>query len=64
MAIESLCDMEFSHKSDVWAFGITLFEVFSLGEIPYPGTNWTEDFVRKLRQGNRPPKPDLADDAM
>ncbi|OXA52829.1 Vascular endothelial growth factor receptor 3 [Folsomia candida] len=64
MAIESLCDMEFSHKSDVWAFGITLFEVFSLGEIPYPGTNWTEDFVRKLRQGNRPPKPDLADDAI
>jgi serine/threonine protein kinase len=64
MAIESLCDMEFSSKSDVWAYGITLWEMFSLGEIPFPGLSWTEEFVRKLRQGNRPTKPDGADDYM
>lgn len=32
MAIESIRDGEFSTSSDVWAFGITLWEIASIGE--------------------------------
>jgi hypothetical protein len=36
-APESVSHGKFSSKTDVWAFGITLFEIFSMGKIPYEG---------------------------
>ncbi|XP_051773698.1 inactive tyrosine-protein kinase 7 isoform X1 [Ctenopharyngodon idella] len=36
---ESVFDGEFSSKSDVWAFAVLMWEVFSLGELPYPALN-------------------------
>jgi len=64
MAIESLKDLLFSTQSDVWSYGITLSEIFNLAEVPYPGLNWTVDFVQKLEKGTRPTQPKYASSAM
>ena len=34
---EGLTEMRFSLKSEVWEFGIFMWEVFSLGKQPYSG---------------------------
>ncbi|CAG0910049.1 unnamed protein product, partial [Darwinula stevensoni] len=43
MALESLTEeMVYTSESDVWAYGIVLWEMFSLGGAPYPGMNQSE----------------------
>ena len=34
MAIESITAREFTTFSDVWAFGVTLYEIGTIGKIP------------------------------
>ncbi|KIH58546.1 protein tyrosine kinase [Ancylostoma duodenale] len=57
MALEALKFYEFSEKTDVWAFGILLFEIFSLGDVPY-STVQPMDMISHIEQGNRPPQPE------
>lgn len=58
MAIESLKYNICTTKSDVWSFGIFMWELFSLGETPYPGIEIDENFIEKLSNGYRMNKPD------
>ncbi|XP_065841491.1 tyrosine-protein kinase receptor UFO-like [Oscarella lobularis] len=58
LAPESLSENKFTHKSDVWAYGVTLWEIFSVGLTPYPGVHNSEMFDL-LRDGHRMSKPTI-----
>ncbi|CAI4231314.1 unnamed protein product [Auanema sp. JU1783] len=57
MSPESIRHYDFSTKSDVWAFGILLFEIITLGGAPYPGIKMDE-LLGFLENGGRIPQPD------
>ncbi|XP_056009649.1 vascular endothelial growth factor receptor 1-like isoform X2 [Ostrea edulis] len=64
MAIESLTHRLYTTKSDVWSYGIFLWELFSLGGSPYPGVEINEKFIGLLQDGYRMEKPRYASDEM
>uniref|UniRef100_A0A914DIZ7 receptor protein-tyrosine kinase n=1 Tax=Acrobeloides nanus TaxID=290746 RepID=A0A914DIZ7_9BILA len=61
LSIEALVSKIFSEKSDVWAFGVLMFEVFSLGQVPYTGLI-LEELVDYLKAGNRLLCPEAANE--
>ncbi|XP_020798924.1 vascular endothelial growth factor receptor 1 isoform X4 [Drosophila serrata] len=60
LALESLSDHVFSTYSDVWSFGIVLWEMFSLAKVPYPGIDPNQELFNKLNDGYRMEKPPYA----
>ncbi|XP_045383542.1 vascular endothelial growth factor receptor 3 isoform X5 [Lemur catta] len=64
MAPESIFDKVYSSQSDVWSFGVLLWEIFSLGASPYPGVQINEEFCQRLKDGTRMRAPELATPAI
>uniref|UniRef100_A0A4W3HCV0 Vascular endothelial growth factor receptor 3 n=1 Tax=Callorhinchus milii TaxID=7868 RepID=A0A4W3HCV0_CALMI len=58
MAPESIFDKVYTTQSDVWSYGVLLWEIFSLGGSPYPGVQINEDFCQRLKEGTRMRAPD------
>jgi len=48
-------ERKFDEKSDVWSFGVTMWEVFSYGETPKLGE--LDQLVKLLHDGTRLQKP-------
>ncbi|XP_038071902.1 ephrin type-A receptor 3-like [Patiria miniata] len=46
-----------SIKSDVWSFGVVLYEIFTRGDAPYQGLS-NQEVVEKLKSGYRMGQPD------
>ncbi|XP_071806519.1 uncharacterized protein [Asterias amurensis] len=56
MALESILDEMYTTKSDVWSFGVLLWEIVTLGARPYP-TMSAKLMLKQLRIGFRMPQP-------
>ncbi len=54
-APEAMFHNKFTIKSDVWSFGILLYELVTFGRVPYPGMPNTE-VVQSLKKGYRMPR--------
>ncbi|CAG5129914.1 unnamed protein product, partial [Candidula unifasciata] len=63
MAIESLFNNTYTLQSDVWSFGVLLWEIFTLGGTPYSSID-SQQLFKYLKDGHRLRKPRLCDQDM
>ncbi|XP_063767768.1 macrophage-stimulating protein receptor-like isoform X2 [Eleginops maclovinus] len=63
MAIESLQTQKFTTKSDVWSYGILLWELLTRGASPYPDVD-PYDITHYLLKGRRLPQPQFCPDTL
>ncbi|KAL0978630.1 hypothetical protein UPYG_G00173080, partial [Umbra pygmaea] len=61
MAIESLQTQKFTAKSDVWSFGVLMWEMLTRGASPYPEID-PYDITNYLLKGRRLPQPQFCPD--
>ena len=47
-------------KTDVWSFGVLMWEIVTLGSTPYPGMSGSE-VMKRVREGVRLEKPEHCD---
>ncbi|XP_006821691.1 tyrosine-protein kinase receptor Tie-1-like, partial [Saccoglossus kowalevskii] len=57
MAPESILDGVYTNKSDVWSYGIVLWEIATLGGVPYNDMS-TQEVIESVQDGYRMPRPD------
>ncbi|KAF0039395.1 hypothetical protein F2P81_007630 [Scophthalmus maximus] len=60
MAPESIFDCVYTVQSDVWSYGILLWEIFSLGKSPYPCMAVDSRFYKMVKRGYQMSQPDFA----
>ncbi|XP_055080934.1 macrophage colony-stimulating factor 1 receptor isoform X2 [Periophthalmus magnuspinnatus] len=60
MAPESIFECVYTVQSDVWSYGILLWEIFSLGKSPYPSIAVDPRFYKMVKRGYQMSQPDFA----
>ena len=58
-----LFPLDWSTLSFSWSFGVTLFEMYSLGQLPYQNVQ-TSELLKFLQDGNRLSQPELCPEKM
>uniref|UniRef100_A0A3Q2YSJ8 Receptor protein-tyrosine kinase n=1 Tax=Hippocampus comes TaxID=109280 RepID=A0A3Q2YSJ8_HIPCM len=58
MALECIHYRKFTHQSDVWSYGVTIWELMTFGGKPYDGIS-TRDIPELLEKGERLPQPPI-----
>ncbi|KAM6920355.1 epidermal growth factor receptor [Lycodopsis pacificus] len=58
MALESILNRTYTHQSDVWSYGVTVWELMTFGTKPYDGIPACE-IARVLEKGERLPQPPI-----
>ncbi|XP_037311535.2 melanoma receptor tyrosine-protein kinase-like [Pungitius pungitius] len=58
MALESILQWTYTHQSDVWSFGVTVWELMTFGSKPYDGIPASEMSL-VLERGDRLPQPPI-----
>ncbi len=53
-----MLEQKWTTKSDVWSFGVVLYEIVSCGKLPYEGLTNDMVVLKVSREGYRLPKPD------
>ncbi|XP_039633778.1 macrophage colony-stimulating factor 1 receptor 2-like [Perca fluviatilis] len=60
MAPESIFQCVYTVQSDVWSYGVLLWETFSLGKSPYPNVAVDTNFYKMIQDGRHMDQPDFA----
>lgn len=60
MAPESIFECVYTVQSDVWSYGILLWEIFSLGKSPYPSIMVDSKFYKMIQCGYQMQRPDFS----
>lgn len=59
MALESIQHRIFNHQTDVWSYGVTIWELLTFGQKPYDGVK-ARDIAILLERGERLSQPSIS----